>query len=158
MPFRSLALGLRPSTRPKAQDPRPKTQDLKPKAKLLISPQCLNRIQSRCFPCRKDSGDYPGASGGGECTENCKEREVSWEHHRSDNVADDPSQENPDSPTEDCERSGLHQKLFQYVHLPRAEGFSDADLLVRSVTETSMIFMMTIAPTISAIPGTSMAT
>src|SRR5215831_15157665 len=30
--------------------------------------------------------------------------------------------------------------------------------LVRSVTETSMMFMITIAPTISAIPGTAMAT
>lgn len=62
-------------------------------------------------------------------------------------LRDDPAEEDADRPASEREERRLEEELPEDARAPSPDREADADLFVRSTTETSMMFAMTIAPT-----------
>ena len=52
-----------------------------------------------------------------------------------------------DNAAEECEHDGFNEELLEDVAVGRADGLAEADSRVRSMTDTSMMFMMPMPPT-----------
>ena len=128
----------------------------------LFMAQRLDRIEQRCAPGRVESEhDSDG------------DAEADRQKHGLQTEDERPFGEGGDrrrtrrcrarcrsTPPMPDKRDRLDQELRQDVAATRAHGHADADLPVRSTTETSMMFMMPMPPTISeidAIAATSSA-
>ena len=123
--------------------------DIGNSVKLLVS-QGVDRLHPRCFARGVETKKHADAGR----HDKSQRHGTQGDHHGSfgneiDEHSRSDSQEHADKTADHGDHDSLEQKLGEEVALARADRHANPDLAVRSVTDTSIMFMMPIPPTTS---------